>query len=160
MKTSRIFLFMIALSLFSCDSDSEKLNHEQILRVLKDAKQTQTIGVSSFQLEACIWRDFMPICPIDGKEMISINWLVSTDSPIPDHINMVKQYVIYKGEIWEADYENESYPVHSNKLERISRNGPKWDTGIYVTVVSQIYDSKTKTTYYVKCDNVIVGRTD
>ncbi len=95
--------------------------------------------------------------------MISINWLVCTNSiKIPDNISMVKQYVIYDDEIWETYYENEApapnLPVY--KMERISRNGPKWGPKIYVDVISQIHDSNTNKDYYIERKNVYVERTD
>jgi len=46
------------------------------------------------------------------------------------------------------------------KLERVSRNGPKWGPKIYVDVISQIHDSKTKKYYYIILKNVFVNRTD
>ena len=163
MAVSRIFLFIVALSLISCDNDSEskKLDNEQVLLLMENAKETLLIGNIPFVLEAYIWRDYMPVIPPEGRGIVSINWLVSPNSiPMPNHINMVKQYVIYEDKVWDADYESESDRTYFNKIERISRNGPQWETGISVTVVSQIYDSETKTNYYIKCNDVTIHRTD
>lgn len=163
MKTSKILIsVVIGLSLLSCN-ESEKIDDERILHVMKNAKENQLIGANTFVLEAYIWRDFMPMMPDDdyNRGMRSVNWLVSTDStPIPDNINMVKQYIIHKNKVWEAGYEDEPYPLFPDRIMRISRNGPEWETGISVTVFSQIYDSETKTSFYLKCNDVLIHRTD
>ena len=152
---------MVVLSFLSCDREAK--DKEQIEQLKGKAVDTLIIGSNSFVLDAFLWRDFMPISPKDGKPMIAINWLISTGSvKIPDNISMVKQYVIYKNEIWEADYENEdpapSLPEY--KMERISRNGPKWGPNIYVDVISKIHNSKTNKDYYIERKNVYVARTD
>ena len=159
MKRVAIVLSLGMLLAVSC----KKKEQEKNLQIKEKAVETLVIGSNSFKLDAYLWRDFMPISPANGKPMISINWLISTNLvKIPKNISMVKQYVFYGDEIWEAEYENEA-PAPSlpdYKLERISRNGPKWGPEIYVDVISQIYDSKTNKNYYIKREGVYVGRTD
>jgi len=143
--------------------DNSEIGKEQIRQIRAKAVDTLIIGSNSFVLDAYLWRDFQPISPANGQPMISINWLICTDLvKIPDNISMVKQYVIYNDEIWIADYENEkpapSLPGH--KMERISRNGPKWGPKIYVDVISQIHDSQSNKDYFVERKNVYVVRTD
>ena len=142
---------------------NDEIDEEQISQIREAAVDTLIIGSNSFVLDAYLWRDFMPISPENGKPMISINWLVSTNLvAIPNNISMVKQYVFYEDSIWVANYENEaptpSLPEY--KLERISRNGPKWGPKIYVDVISQIYDSQTNKNYYIERKGVYVVRTD
>ena len=159
--TKRLFTIMIALFLLSCDR--EEMNKEEILQIKEKAVETLTIGSNSFVLEAYLWRDFQPESPEDGKPLISINWLICTNSTkIPNNISMVKQYVIYNDEIWEANYENESPApdLPEYKIERISRNGPKWGPKIYVDVISQIRDFETNKDYYIEQKNIYVERTD
>jgi hypothetical protein len=143
------------------------VDDESIVHILENASETLTIGSNSFALEAFLWRDFMPILEledaINGRGMISINWLIEQNSKdIPANITMVKQYVIYDGQVWEAEYENES-PAPSlpaYKLERISRNGPKWGPNIFVDVIVEVSDSDTAKSYYIECKNINVIRTE
>lgn len=149
----RLFIVIVPFLILSCGQ--EKMDNELISQLKREAVEILTINSNSFLLDAYLWRDFMPGNNQNG--MISINWLISTDSvKIPDNISMVKQYVIYKDEIWVADYENEAPAPNlpKYKLERISRNGPKWETEIYVDIISQIYDSKARKDYFVRCKNV------
>ena len=159
--TKRLVTIIVVVSLLSCDR--EETSKVEILQLREKAVETFTIGLNSFVLDAYLWRDFQPVSPPNGKPMISLNWLICTDFvKIPSNISMVKQYVIYGDEIWEANYENEaprpSLPEH--ELERISRNGPKWGPHIYVDVISLIRDSKTNKDHYIIRKNVYVERTN
>ena len=150
-------IIIVAFSFLSCDRENDK---EQIEQLKGKAVETLVIGSNSFVLDAYLWRDGMPGNKQNG--MISINWLINTDSTsMPKNISMVKQYVIYKEKIWEANYENEdpapSLPEY--KIEKVSRNGPKWDTWIYVDVISQIHDFSSNKDYYIEKKNVLVNRT-
>ena len=161
-------VIMVALAGCTMDDDLQGngngvLTEKPISQIKREAAETLTIGSNSFVLDAYLWRDFMPISPENGKPMISINWLICTELvKIPDNLSMVRQYVIYKDDIWIADYENEepapSLPEY--KIERISRNGPTWGPDIYVDVISQIHDSKTNKDYYIVRKNVYIIRTN
>jgi hypothetical protein len=137
-----------------------EMNKEQIRQIKKKAVNTLTIGSNTLVLEAYLWRDFMPGNTQNG--LISINWLIDAKSvKIPNDINMVKQYVIYKDLVWIADYENETPTpdLPEYKKEKISRNGPEWETDIYVNVIAQIHDYRTNKDYYIKLENVKITHT-
>ncbi len=134
-----------------------------ITQLKNEAVDTLTIGVHSYTLDAYLWRDFMPVSPPNGKRMIAINWLIEADSvEIPGNITLVKQYMIYEDSVWIADYTDEppapSLPAY--KLEKVSRNGPKWGPEVTVDVIARVHDSQTDKDYYVGRKNVYIGRTD
>jgi len=158
--TKRLFIIMVAVSLLSCDR--EETSKVEILQIKEKAVDTLTIGSNSFILDAELWRDFMPISPPNGQPMVSINWLISVDSvKIPDNIRMIRQYVIYQDEIWVANYLNDERPPQPPyRIEKISKNGPKWGPHIYVDVISLIRDIQNSKDYYIQRRNVYVGRTD
>jgi hypothetical protein len=141
---------------------NNKKNNADVFKIKEKAVETLIIGSNTFVLDAYLWRDFMPVSPPDGKPMISINWLISTNLvKIPDNIDMVKQYVFYNDSVWVSTYENETRPDQpAHKIEKVSRNGPKWGPKINVDVVSQIHDSKTNKHYYIQRKKVFVERTD
>jgi hypothetical protein len=160
-KTILLLTFIIAVT--SCEKDHLDVTVDKtlIMDLNSKAKTKIIIGANEYSLEAYLWRDFMPFSPPDGKPLISINWLFSNDStPIPANISMIKQYVINQDSIWIADYEKETHSSLEYKLEKLSRNGPKWGPHIYVDVISKITDTETKTDYYLKLSNVYIGRTD
>ncbi len=159
MKKIAILLVLGVFLTASCEKDQGNESSQ----IRKKAVDTLIIGSNTFVLDAYLWRDFMPVSPKNGKPMISINWLVSTDlTKIPENISMIKQYVFFGDEVWEAEYENEapSPSLPEYKLERISRNGPKWGPNINVDVISQIYDSQANKNYYIERKGVYVQRTN
>lgn len=159
-------LMLISLFLLvSCDEDispNVRLDKEFVLQLNTKATDTLVSGSGTYILDAYLWRNFMPASPVDGKPMISINWLINLDSvSIPDNISLIKQHVIYQDYVWTSGFTNESMSYQPEyKIERISRGGPKWGPKIFVDVISQIHDSDTNEDYYIRIKNVYVERTD
>jgi len=161
----KIFFSTILISFFllGCENfDDDGIKNISLVPELGyDYDSLVTIDSQDFFLEAYLWRDFMPISPPNGKPLISINWLISVDSSvIPKNIELKQQYVIYDDLVWISQYENETHPTPDYKLERVSRNGPKWGPFVTVKVVAKITDTKTKKNYYLKLDSVRILRTD
>lgn len=158
-------LIVILSSLISCEEDINPgflLDNELILQLNAKATDTLTISSGTYVLDAYLWRDFMPVSPLDGRPMTSINWLINLDSvKIPDGINLIRQYVIYEDSIWISDYTNESGSQQPEyKIQKVSREGPKWGPEICVDVISQIRDAHANKDYYIRRKNVFVSRTD
>jgi hypothetical protein len=160
--------FTLMILLTGCEKDP--VNLDKNIRVDKElieelnAKSFDTLVIESnrFVLDAYLWRDFMPFSPENGKPMVAINWLRQVDSTeIPDHIHLMKQYVIFNDSIWTSAYATETHPNQSNyKIERVSREGPKWGPKIYVDVISNVYDAATNKNYFIRTKKVYVERTD
>lgn len=160
-----LVISLFLCSLISCDDDispNVRLDKELVLQLNTKSTDTLVIASGTYILDAYLWRDFMPISPIDGKPLISINWLINLDSvSIPDNIGLIKQYVIFQDYVWTSDYTNESTSYQpSYKIQRVSREGPKWGPKIFVDVISQIHDSYSNEDYYIKRKNVYIERTD
>jgi len=158
---------MTLILLISCEKEdinesNIRIDKELITELNSKSYDTLIIEANIFVLDAYLWRDFMPISPSDGKPMISINWLRDIDSTeISDNINLIEQYVIYNDSIWIAEYENETSTTQPDyKIEKISREGPKWGPKIYVDVISKVRNSKTNNDYYIRIKNIYVDRTD
>jgi hypothetical protein len=150
--------------LTSCERDeftNIKVDQALISELKSKAVDVVTIDAQVYFLDAYLWRDFMPISPPNGKPLISINWLIRTDSTsIPIDIVLKQQFVIKGDSVWIADYTNESHQTLDYKQERVSRNGPKWGPKIYVDVIAKITDTKTSCDYYLRRDKVFISRTD
>ena len=166
MKTKISLMLVVAILFISCDckngngnGNDNNGNGNELIPI--EAVDTLIIGSNSFILDAFLWRDFMPISPPDGQPMISINWLICTNEiAIPDNISLVKQFVIFGDLVWKAYYtDEEGVPQPAHKIQRVSRNGPKWGPNIYVDVIAQVYDSNTNKTHFVRRKNVFVIRT-
>lgn len=61
----------------------------------------------------------------------------------------------------DTKHESESGSTQPDyKIEKISREGPKWGPEIYVDVISKVHDANTNRNYYVRVKNIYVERTD
>lgn len=169
------FVSMIIVAVMVCGCEKQdpqtfdlgdRTDPELILQLNAKATETLSVGSNSFILEAYLWRDFMPGFVSEeeaqnGRPMISINWLVDINSvAIPYNITLVKQYVIYGDLVWESGYQNEEGPEQPpHKIEKISRKGPQWETGIQVDVIAEVRDSKTGKSYHLICKDITVIHT-
>ena len=162
-----LLIITTLIVLISCDKEDKdesniRIDREFILELNSKAFDTLIIESNKFVLNAYLYRDFMPISPSDGKALISVNWIKNIDSiEISDNIDLIEQYVINNDSIWISNYENESSVNQPKyKIEKISRNGPKWGPKIYVDVISKVHDSQTDIDYYIRTKNIYIERTD
>ena len=94
-----------------------------------------------YTLETYLWRDFMPICPPDGKPLIAKVKVTAVDlEPFPEGLDADKLYVIHGDDVWVTDFSDELPPpgVPDHQLDRIARDGPKWGPGVTVDVVVRL----------------------
>jgi len=112
------------------------------------------------ELHAYLWRDFMPICPPNGRNLVSVNRLVDMDSVrIPDNIILSQQFVINGDSLWVAEYKLEERETKPYIIEKISVNGPKWATDIVVKVIVKVIDLNDNSEYYLRREKQPIQRT-
>jgi len=165
---NRVLIFLVLLGLLSCEK-AEEVNSidirkdKELIKTLNE-KSVDTLEIDNqvLVLEAYLWRDFMPgPSNENGSSLYAINGLVSIDSTsIPDSVDLIRQYVIHNDSIWVSDYEEEIRSSSDYRIEKISRNGPKWGPQIKVDVISKIHDSDLKEDYYLRLQNVYIERTE
>jgi hypothetical protein len=112
-----------------------------------------------FILETTLNRDFMPGCPPNGYPLIAIILVTAIDSlEFPSTIDADRLWIIKGEDVWETEFSNETIPPephHRHQLEKVARNGPKWDPGIQVDVVVRIIDCKDNK-YFLKASNQLI----
>lgn len=165
MKTLRFIIFTLIILLSVSCSDDEipnwRVDQQRINELLSMSSEQITIDGTALELYSYLWRDFMPISPPNGKDLISINWLVDVDSvAIPNSIILSEQYVIFGDSLWTTSYSQEQREIQPYIIERISRDGPKWGSNVEVTVIAKIVDSNTNSEYFLIRDNQLIERTD
>jgi len=146
-------MIVILLHIVSCEKitvygdvveDSNLLNS-----LYNNSKDTIIIESKSYITEADLTRNFYPsFLPTNKKLFTHIN-LVNIDSlPVPNTIDIIKLYVVNDQQIWISNPlrdESDFVPVY--KICRVSKNGPKWDTDIFVDVVIKIENESTMKSY-------------
>ena len=148
-------LIMVAL-VTGCSNFPEEISYE--IDVLLAATDTVSIGEQNYALETFMWRDFMPFGPPDGRPLIAIIWVNEVDSlPIIQNLNATTLYVINYDEVWATPFSDEDpSPSPEYKLEKIARNGAKWEPKILVTVVVKIEFNGS--TYLLKASDQYIGK--
>jgi hypothetical protein len=148
-----IVIIILLLHFFSCEKIyiyGDIVEDSFLLNDLYDnSKDTLFIGSSSYILEVDLNRNFFPSFGPTNKKLFAYICIIDTDSlPVPNTIEINKLYVIKNQQIWISDplkLEDVSVPEFKNC--RYSKNGPKWDTGIFVDVVIRVEDRSTMTSY-------------
>jgi hypothetical protein len=125
---------------------------------------TLTLQNQNYIIETYLSRDFFPGIGIGKKSppLIADIYLVNIDSiTIPSYLDIEKLYIIQDQLIWESTPVDGVQPyVPDYKLNKISKNGPNWDTGINVDVVIMVINSLTKEQYYLIARNQYIIRTE
>jgi hypothetical protein len=163
-----VLIILFSLIISSCVVPEENeyesgiyYDPEFIGELRENALDTLTIDGTQYILEAYLWRDFMPACPPDGQPLIAVNYLVNLDSvAVPDRFDLILQYVIMEDSVWVTEYGGTAYSPAVYKIAGKSTNGPKWGPLITVDVIARMKDSETQTDYLLKCDSVLIIRTD
>jgi len=131
--------------------------------MLDEIPDTLKLGSKSLILRTEMWRDFQPISPANGKPLIAIFLIVTTDSTdLPEGIQADAAWIICDDEIWAtyfSDEEPPEYEVKPYQLYKIARDGPKFGPNIYVTAVMRIIDRMDKS-HFLKAEDQFIFRTD
>ncbi len=164
----RIIFVLLVFALVGCEDDiiipDNGIYEDNALATELRAKARDSFVAdgNSFKMEASVWRDFMPGTLPKSSGLISVNLLKSDhSSPIPDKLEMVKQYVIFDHSVWITDYEEPSgHSDNDSQRERISRNGPAWEPEVYVDVISMIRDNEANKNYYLIDRSVQINKVE
>lgn len=153
-----VLLMLPVLSLgFSRSSQKTDLN------TLLSAPEVVEIGGQKLKMETYLWRDFMPMSPPDGKPLkASVAILPLDGKPIAANLDAVRIWVIKDKEIWQEQLQGvgRNLPAMGQlRFEKMADNGPKWETGIAVTVVVELRDQSGQK-WLLKAADQKINRTE
>ncbi|HUW46202.1 MAG TPA: hypothetical protein VMW50_10470 [Dehalococcoidia bacterium] len=130
------------------------------LQDLLAAPEKIEINGSEYTLETYLCRDFMPVSPPDGQPLFAlIKVKAPGETAISSRIDATRLWVVKGKEIWETEFTGEEGSTIGDTLEKIGRDGPKWEPGISVDVVVRIIDLKSGKNYLLKASNQYIHRT-
>ncbi len=165
-KNCRIIICLILLfvHLSSCKKPESTFENEVVLNNLYTASvETLKIQGQNYILETYLYRDFFPGIGFGRTtSLIADVYLVNTDSlTIPSNIDIKKLYLINDQSIWASAPVPGVQPyLPGYKLNKFSRDGPKWDTDIYVDAIIMIVNSLTKEEYYLIAEDQYINRVE
>jgi hypothetical protein len=138
-------LFLLTVPcLTSCDKPDVTEDPDLLNSLYANSDDTLKIGKRELILETDLSRNLMPGGPIPTKRpLVALIFLVDIDSlPITPGINITRLYVIKDQLIWISKPVDSNQPrVPDFKLDKVSNDGPEWETGIYVDVVVEVVNN-------------------
>ncbi|NOY89136.1 MAG: hypothetical protein GXO93_07085 [FCB group bacterium] len=155
-----LFILLLVIVMSACNKDvSNSDNTHYDIDSLLAAPTSVNINGRQFELSPYLWRDFMPVSPIDGKPMIALMKIFANDSlPLPSSLTPDSLWIINGKRVWATTFSKKEQRFFEDHLESIARNGPKWGPGIKVDVVIRLKDNDN--IYYLKATDVTINRTD
>ncbi|MDH5368691.1 MAG: hypothetical protein OEW99_01610 [Gammaproteobacteria bacterium] len=153
-KYNFLALLVISSLLTGCpDSTPSKTIAE-----LNAAPEEIFIDGQNYNLSTYLWRDFMP--PSTGSDLMTVIKVSERNLlTIPDNISVTYLWVINGTEVWSTEFTDEAGAgTPAYVIEKIARGGPKWDTGINVDVIVQIFDG-SGTEYLLRASAQLIHQT-
>lgn len=162
-----VLFFFIIVTIFSCKKDKlygdVVVDPQLIEKLYSNAKDTIKIDNQKLVLEVELYRDYMPGgVQKKNTRLFAPIYIVNIDSlTITNKFEIKTLYVFNKEQIWVSNpVSNEGNLMPKYKSFRISKNGPEWETGIYVDVVAVIVDLITGNINYLIARNQLIMRLD
>jgi hypothetical protein len=164
-RLSQLAILTISVLVFvpACDEDVAAPETSQVpamtLAQLASAPETLDLPQQDYRLESDLWRDFMPMSPEDGRPLIAVARLKSTDQqPIPDDVKLIYLWVVDGDRMWATKFSEP--PIRSgDTIQRVARDGPKWGPGISVDVVVGVTIGSSELRL-VRASDQLIHRTD
>ena len=131
------------------------------IHALRAAPEEIEINGTEYTLETYLQRDFMPICPPDGKPLrASIKVKAPGETAISSKIDATRLWIVKGVEIWETELASREGSTTGDTLEKVATgDGPKWETEITVDVVVKIIDLESGESYLLKASNQYIHMT-
>jgi hypothetical protein len=110
---------------------------------LRAAPTTVAVGGKTLTVQTALWRDFMPVSPPDGKPLIAVAQVRTSDgSAVPEHVRADAIWVLHGTEMWMATpIEERTRAETAPSYEVVARDGPKWGPDVTVDVVLRLRDA-------------------
>ncbi len=126
---------------------------------LLSAPEKVVIDGREYDLDAFLWRDFMPISPPDGHLLAAVITVTATDSlELPPGLDANRLWVIDGNKVWETEFSDWRNRPRPYQLKKSVGGGPKWGPEIFVDVVVRLVQGDR--TYLIKAPDQRIGRTD
>ena len=127
-KTPHVTVLVAALFLLSnCGDDILS----PLLFQLRGAPTDITIAGVRLELEAALYRDFMPSSHPDSRLGASV-WVQATRWPLPRELTIETVWVILSDSVWTTSVQEEN---RRSAVDVTVREGPEWPVGAVTDVV-------------------------
>jgi hypothetical protein len=156
-------LITIISSCRKYDLNGDVVDDSELLeKIYLNAQDSIEIDGQSLILETELYRDFFPGVPDRNTRLMAPLFIVNTDSSlITKKFEIKTLYVINKEQIWiSSPHPDDKNTTPMFKVFGISKDGPEWETGIYVDVIVTIEDLITSKVNYLIASHQIITRAE
>jgi hypothetical protein len=148
-----IFLSLLTILVgISCEKPDISDDSNLLQELYSNSNDTLLLDAHKYFLETDLSRNLMPGGPIPIKrKLVALIFLVNADSlQIPTNISITKLYVIKGSLIWiSSPHDSNQTYVPEFKLDKVSTDGPEWETDIFVDVVAEVFNNSAKDKYFI-----------
>ena len=162
-KTMTILMALLVAGSVTACAIIEPGDDEPTIDELLAAPLTIDLGGKTLRLTTAMWRDFQPISPPDGKPLIAVFYVMTTDSTeFPAGVRFDHAWVVLERQVWSTGFTGEERPP-SEQLSwqqvEVARNGPRFGPGVTAEAVVRVRDADGETCLLRATDQPI-ERTD
>ena len=146
------------LLLAGCDEPTTTISTQP--RAFANVPATVQVDGHELTLEVSLWRDFQPISPPDGRPLVAILWVKTTDGrPFPAGVTADQVSVVFGDQVWTAPARKEQPSNQPSVLEVVARDGPRWGPNVTVDVVVRLR-GPGGSDHLLRAPDQLIGRTD
>lgn len=146
MARPSIVIACALLALAGCGDESPTAPGSVPIEELTGAATSVMVAGKTLTLGSQLWRDFQPISPPDGKPLVGVLQVRTSDgSPVPESVHADAVWVILGAQVWSATPRLERPRAETTPIyELVARDGPKWGPGVNVDVVIRLRDAANR----------------
>ena len=106
---------------------------------------TLHIGDNTLTLQAEAWRNMMPGPDVIDRGTVITVWLTeTTNKRIPPTLEITRVWAIQVRDTWKSNYSGE------RRINSLTvRKAPSYDIGSYISVVAEVWDTRTNQLHYI-----------
>jgi hypothetical protein len=155
----RYLILLILFVAFTACQDSVNNYNDPPESAIRNAPDSVSISGTTYKLSSYLYRDFMPMVNPGTNGLIAVAYVETANhTPIDNSLSLTRIYIVKRNLIWESPFSSFESANENYKTGAVMRNGPTWDTGIYVDVVVGFMLKGNE--YFVKVTNQVINRTD
>ena len=165
-KIKFTLLSLIILLLLSCEKDKMfgDIVVDNELREYLYSKSNDTILVETQKLvlETELYRNFFPGGMPEKRRLVAYLNIINIDSlPVTNIMDVTNLYVINNERIWiSTPKSGDNTYIPDFILNRISIDGPEWETNTYVDVIVEIMEFNNSSKYYLIAEDQLIVRVE
>jgi len=125
----------------------------------QNAPTQVVVDDTPLQVDLYIYRNFQPGTVVDTRIIAAFQLTAAAGHPLPLGLRPEKAWIVHTQEFWASAPRQEQPSVNDNRVDFVSRQGPTWPVGDFVTGVLMLRDAGNNS-YFLRSPPRAIGRAD